>query len=369
VSPLLKPRHASYHDRELASSGVPAHSSHNPDTLSLLPSLALQHFSLSTFNMKLSLSTISIHADIQELAECIERCNGLLILKDLPTAPFESVLDLLQHASWFKERLNEAYPKNLVYKDSYAAGNGGPTVDRKRVLDLSPERLAEIAKSEPALVDAPLLQQPLKFFQTFQDLVAEKVLPALAKAIGSDDVLDDVAYNYRMVDYYPSVNECEMTAPRCGEHRDFGSLTVIQATHPGLQVFLDNEWQELPPVPQGSTLLLFGWCTQIRSNGRIPAVLHRVDRHFDATSRVSAVLFCAPKHEGTILEPAVRLGEVRKYIGGVKVGQLRGSMARKWRHREGTLSNEAKILEEEEILATNMKTQDDVVDRIVKVSA
>jgi len=194
------------------------------------------------------------------------------------------------------------------------------------------------------------------------------VIPALAEVIGSDDILDDVAYNFRMIDYYPSENEREKIAPRCGEHRDFGSFTVIQATHPGLQVFLDSEWQELPPIPQGSTLLLFGWCTQIRSNGRIPAVLHRVDQHFGATSRVSAVLFCAPKQEGTILEPVVRLGEVRKYIGGVKVGQLRGSMARKWRHREGTLSNEVKILEEEEILATDMKTQDDVIDRFVKVS-
>jgi hypothetical protein len=318
--------------------------------------------------MKLSLSTISIHADIRELAECIERCNGLMLLEDLPTAPFESVLDLLHHASRFKERLNGAYQKNLVYKDSYAAGNGGPAVDRKRVLDLSPERLAEIVKSEPALVDAPLLHKPLEFFGTFQDLVAEKVLPALAKAIGSDDVLDDVAYNYRMVDYYPSANERDTIAPRCGEHRDFGSLTVIQATHPGLQVFLDDEWQDLPPFPQGSTLLLFGWCTQIRSNGRIPAILHRVEKHSDVTSRVSTVLFCAPKYEGTILEPVVRLGEIRKYISGVKVGQLRGSMARKWRHREGTLSNEAKILEEEEILSTNMKTQDDVVNSFVKVS-
>ena len=318
--------------------------------------------------MKLSLPSISIYADIQELAECIERCNGLLLLEDLPTAPFEPVLNLLQHANRFKERLNEAYPKNLVFKDSYAAGNGGPAVDRKRVLDLSPERLAEMAKSEPYLVDAPVLQQPLKFFLTFQDLLAENVLPALAKAIGLDDILDDVAYNFRMVDYYPSENEREKIAPRCGEHRDFGSFTVIQATHPGLQVFLDSEWQELPPIPQGSTLLLFGWCTQIRSNGRIPAVLHRVDQHFGATSRVSAVLFCAPKREGTILESVVRLGEVRKYIGGVKVGQLRGSMARKWRHREGSLSDEAKILEEDEILATEMKTQDDVIDCFVKVS-
>jgi isopenicillin N synthase-like dioxygenase len=62
-----------------------------------------------------------------------------------------------------------------------------------------------------------------------------------------------------MVDHHPSENERELIAPRCGEHGDFGSLAVIQATHPGLQVFLDNKWQELPPIPRGSsTLPIFG---------------------------------------------------------------------------------------------------------------
>ncbi len=82
--------------------------------------------------------------------------------------------------------------------------------------------------------------------------------------IGSDkNVLNDVAFNYRMVDYDPSVNEHEMIALCCGEHRDFGSLTVIKATCPGIQIFQDNEWRELPSIPPGSALLLFGWCTQI----------------------------------------------------------------------------------------------------------
>lgn len=319
--------------------------------------------------MKLSFPSISIHAPVQELAECIERCNGLLLLKDLPEAPFDPILELLQHSSMVQERLNKAYPKNLVFKDSYAAGNGGLTVDRKRVLDLSQERLVAIAKAEPGLVQAPVLQQPLTFFQTLQDLVGDKVLPALAKAIGTDEILNDIAYNYRMVDYYPSENEQQAIAPRCGEHRDFGSLTIIQATHPGLQVIVNNEWHELPPIPKGSAVMLFGWCTQIRSNGRIPAVMHRVDQHFDDThSRIASVLFCAPKQVHTVLEPIVRPGEARKYISGVKVGQLRGSMARKWQKREGTLSNEAKILEEKEILATSMKTQDDVVEHYVKVT-
>ena len=110
--------------------------------------------------------------------------------------------------------------------------------------------------------------------------------------------------------------------------------------------------------------MVFGWCTQIRSNGRIPAVLHRVT---DATveSRVSAVLFCAPKLPETPLEPVVRKGEDRKYVSGILAGQLRGSMARKWQMREGTIQPEDLIKEEAEILATQMRTQDDVVQQTV----
>jgi hypothetical protein len=72
--------------------------------------------------------------------------------------------------------------------------------------------------------------------------------------------------------------------------------------------------------PSGEHHPAFSWCMQIRLNGRIPAVLHPVEKHSDATNRVSAILFCAPKYQGTILEPDVRLGDVRKYISGVKVG-------------------------------------------------
>ena len=85
--------------------------------------------------------------------------------------------------------------------------------------------------------------------------------------------------------------------------------------------------------------------------------------------RTSAVLFCAPKRDDTPLEPIVRAGEERVYISGILAGQLRGSMRRKWQKREGTLSREGMILEEQEILATNMMTQDDVIQQTVSASA
>ena len=128
---------------------------------------------------------------------------------------------------------------------------------------------------------------------------------------------------------------------------------------------LNDQWMDVEVPTAGSAVLLFGWCTQIRSNGRIPAVLHRV-ASTTPDRRVSAVLFCAPKQPTTFLDPIVRRGdESPKYWSGIVAGQLRGSMARKWQMREGTITPENLILEEAEILATNMRTQDDVVEKTV----
>jgi hypothetical protein len=317
--------------------------------------------------MKLSLPSVSINSPTIELAERINDSSGILIVTDLPKAPFGAIRQLIQHSAKHANRLNKAYPKNLVYKDSFASGHGGPSVGRKRVLDLSPERLDAIEKVEPCLFkESRHLKDSLQFWESLQETASRKILPALALAIGSDEIMDDVAFNYRMVDYYEH-NDSVVAAPRCGEHRDFGSFTLIQSTHPGLQVHMDNKWHDVPLVPEGSAILIFGWCTQIRSNDRIPALLHKVDDDQGVKSRASAILFCAPKKVETPLEPVVTPGESQKYIGGIKVGQLRGKMARKWRYREGTLSDKDRILEEEEIRLTNMMTQDHVVDRSVKV--
>lgn len=324
--------------------------------------------------MNLSVPTISAFS--KDLPKAILSAkDGVLALSDLPAAPFEelrSTFDFLSSPAGKEtsERLNRAYTKNLVYKDSFASGNGGATVDMKRVLDLSPERLDTIEAVDPnILVARESFAGTLQFWERLSSTIVPNVLSAVAEASGSDDILRDAASNYRMVDYYARPASSE--PPRCGEHRDFGTFTLVFATEPGFEVYANGNWCSIDPLPAGSALLLFGWCTQIRSNGRIPAALHRVSDSSPPDSgplvprRTSAVLFVAPKMAETALEPVVQEGEQRKYISGIQVGMLRGSMARKWRHREGTLNAEDKILEEEEILATRMKTQDDVVARTI----
>ncbi|CAJ1935192.1 unnamed protein product [Cylindrotheca closterium] len=328
--------------------------------------------------MQIDLPTVSLKQPVEEIASLIaeKAPAGALWVEDLPLVPFGEMGDMLSQLSGSDElgnRLNQAYTKNMVYKDAYAQGKGGPTVDRKRVLDLSPERLAAIAEADPQVLE--LAKETTGFAQVlnfWKETTAStnKIQKALASAIGSDDMLDDLAFNYRMVDYYPHNDPKE--APRCGEHRDFGSFTLIHTTEPGLELFSNGQWYQVAPK-RGAALMLFGWCTQIRSNGRIPATLHRVvdDRECDANGvvprRLSAILFCAPKQPETVLEPVVKTGDVRQYIDGIRVGQLRGKMARKWRYREGTEDEMDRIYEEEEIRVTNMKTQDDVVQTFVAV--
>ena len=84
-------------------------------------------------------------------------------------------------------------------------------------------------------------------------------------------------------------------APRCGEHRDFGFFTLIFPSHEGFQVQVDGKWMDLEALEKETAILFFGWCTQIRSNGRVPAVLHRVMDVGGVSHRASAVLFCARK--------------------------------------------------------------------------
>lgn len=315
---------------------------------------------------------ISANLSASDLAKAIggnglEANEGVLLLTDLPKAPISEIqtaFDGLATRPDLSARLNMAYSKNLVYKDSFAIGKGGPNVDMKRVLDLSPERLEAIRANDPdlAVLEQGSLAASLAYWEHLRTEFAPKIVRAVADAVGSEDVVNDAAFNYRMVDYYERNQDSDsIDAPRCGEHRDFGSFTLIFPNHPGFQVSIDGEWMDLPCIEEGTAILLFGWCTQIRSNGRIPALLHRVIDADNVPRRTSAVLFCAPKLEDTPLEPEIRVGEERVYVSGIKAGQLRGKMARKWQKREGTLSREGMILEEKEILATDMLTQDDVV--------
>ena len=144
-----------------------------------------------------------------------------------------------------------------------------------------------------------------------------------------------------MVDYperLPIANRnADDHGPRCGAHRDFGTLTLIFPNGTsGLEVLSEDgkTWRPLE-VSSGSAVLLFGWCANIRSNNRIPAALHRVE---DARGqkeasmevvprRMSAILFVAPASD-TVLQPTL-LKEVGCDLFQKRIG-TRGGTSREF---------------------------------------
>ena len=164
------------------------------------------------------------------------------------------------------------------------------------------------------------------------EVVASSALAAVGAELGDSGLLAaGPLANYRMVDYPAGSGTCLA-------HRDFGLLTLVQQDGvAGLEVELAGSFV---PVPAGCSVLLAGWCLHLRSNGRVPAPLHRVAR--PAARRTSAVVFlapakvrCRPHPQDWLVEPLPGAAPLYRAIAA---GQLKADMAKRWRKREGTLA-------------------------------
>lgn len=177
----------------------------------------------------LKLPSVSIFDSSDNLSRVIRDCqHGVMYLTDLPRASFSEVgeiFDTFSSDASLGERANAAYTNNLVYKDAHSTNLAQPnTVDMKRVLDLSVDRLQQIKERDPSLVQdvGKSLEVSLAWFENVESIVKAKVFDALEEVIGTK--LVDVHSNYRMVDYYERSVQ-NQKPPRCGEHQDFGYIT------------------------------------------------------------------------------------------------------------------------------------------------
>ena len=64
--------------------------------------------------------------------------------------------------------------------------------------------------------------------------------------------------------------------PACRAHTDFGFFTLLLTDdQPGLQIFLEDAWVDVPPMPDCLILNAGDMCERW-TNGRFKSVLHRV---------------------------------------------------------------------------------------------
>ena len=140
----------------------------------------------------------------QEMSKAMADAGGAFEVTDFDeiNAPFEAIKELFKKMAedpQLAPRANAAYTNNLVFKDAYGAGNGGATVDEKKVIDLSPSRLDTIVQVDADLASefGKPLQVSLEFFDQVRSEVAPRLLSALSKVIGDSGLASDGMVNYR----------------------------------------------------------------------------------------------------------------------------------------------------------------------------
>ena len=89
-----------------------------------------------------------------------------------------------------------------------------------------------------------------------------------------------------------------------GEHTDYGVLTILGQTHPGLQVKVAGRWVDAPPLP-GSFVCNIGDMLDRMTGGRYRSTPHRV-RNESGADRLSFPFFFDPNFDAEVhpIDPA-----------------------------------------------------------------
>lgn len=156
-------------------------------------------------------------------------------------------------------------------------------------------------------------------------ILAHRLLQCISFSLGKDQYyLDDLhkrilsgknASALRSLYYPPIIGEVPQDHVRCGEHSDYGTLTLLyRDQHPGLQLKnLDGIWVSADPVP-GTILVNIGDLLEMWSGGVYPATMHRVvipnDERLRASARQSIPFFVHPDEE-VIVKPL--MGNTNKF--------------------------------------------------------
>jgi len=139
-----------------------------------------------------------------------------------------------------------------------------------------------------------------------------RILRALALSLGLEqeyfverekDMFTDNCHSKLRSLHYPPITEAVTAGVvRCGEHTDYGLVTLLfQDSMGGLEVKgVDGKWIDATPIP-GTILINAGDMLEIYTSGRLPATMHRVvvpeEEVQRRTARQSIVFFIHPDND------------------------------------------------------------------------
>lgn len=277
--------------------------------------------------------------------------TGVALINSLPIRPpiaaIQKLFVRLNADPSLASRLNATYPKRGVYKASCLNPASSPKIDQKTTIDLSVKRLQELRKLDPDLVE--VLGQDFANVLNFYTVIETDILPILTQATsrisGADlePLHNQMNNNLRLIDYFPCADP---SGPRCGEHRDYGTYTIVfqDGAVGGLEFEIEGKWIKVPANIEA--VVSWGWCGAILSNDTIKAAKHRVMKTWPSLQRrTTAVVFVAPDMD----VPLKPVGDSEKKCAGWRQDILEGKMnvaafkeviSKKWRLREGNESGE-----------------------------
>lgn len=118
-----------------------------------------------------------------------------------------------------------------------------------------------------------------------KDFFNEKFLPYPMATLG-------------MYHYLPHPNTVGPDEMSCGEHTDYGILTILmQDDFGGLEICDDNgQWIPAPPIP-GTLVVNLGDMLEVWTNGAYKATKHRVRKRQSSKDRISVAFFFNPNLE------------------------------------------------------------------------
>lgn len=156
--------------------------------------------------------------------------------------------------------------------------------------------------------DEPVELRPLfeRYYAVMEQLCMD-MLPLFARALDlppdwfNDKVVDHNAL--LLINWYPPAEDIRPGQLRRGAHTDYGAFTMVAAEQiPGLQIYVDDAWTDVPAVPD-SFIVNLGDLMARWTNDRWVSTLHRVvipDGDHQHRDRVSVPFFFQPSYRARI---------------------------------------------------------------------
>lgn len=153
----------------------------------------------------------------------------------------------------------------------------------------------------------PSLQDATETYLQEAVRIADQIRQALCETLGLapnrlDDMFSKPHWVVKLISY-PGANSSSPTQQGVGAHTDTNFLTLVLQDVPGLQVYQNERWVDVPNIGLRAWVCNLGEQAEILSSGYLRATPHRVVT--PETRRTSVALFYNP-HLDAIIAPISR---------------------------------------------------------------